>query len=152
MSFARRPTRLRPRRARRGFSLLEIILALAILTGAVAVIGELVRLGLRNAQLARDITQAQLLCESKLAEITSGMQPPMVVDGVPCEFAPDWLYSVQVYPLEIEGLLGVEVLVYRPEANQSNARFHLVRWMQDPMYELVPVAQTTSPTAPVAAR
>jgi general secretion pathway protein I len=58
-----------------GFSLLEVILALAILTGAVAVLGEIVRLGIRNAQVARDTTQAQLLCESKLAEITAGIIP-----------------------------------------------------------------------------
>jgi len=152
MSFTRRTTQFRPRRLQRGFSLLEVILALAILTGAVTVIGELVRLGLRNAQLARDITQAQVLCETKLAEITSGMMMPTVVDGMPCEFAPDWLYSVQVYPLEIEGLIAVEVLVYRPEPNRQRSRFHLVRWMQDPTYELMPFPNSTSPLSPVAGR
>ena len=54
---------------RGGFSLLEVILALAILIGILAVLSELVGLGVRNARVARAMTQAQLLCESKLAEI-----------------------------------------------------------------------------------
>ncbi len=58
------------------FSLLEVVLALAILVGAIAVTGELVRLGTLSAASARDLTQAQLICESKLAEITSGITPP----------------------------------------------------------------------------
>ena len=33
-----------------GFTLLEVILALALLAGAMAMLGELCRLGLRNAQ------------------------------------------------------------------------------------------------------
>src|SRR5690242_4550584 len=42
-----------PKPSSAGFSLLEVVLALAILTAAIAVLGELVRSGLRNAQLAR---------------------------------------------------------------------------------------------------
>ena len=65
------------RRARRrgGFSLLEVILALAILVAALAVLGELVRSGVRNAQMARDLSRAQVLCESKLGEVFAGAIP-----------------------------------------------------------------------------
>ena len=58
---------------RAGFSLLEVILAMAILAGAIAVLGEAGRLALRNAGYARDMAQAQLLCESKMAEIVTGI-------------------------------------------------------------------------------
>jgi len=46
----------------RGFSLLEVILSLAILGGAIAVLGEAARLALRNAEFTRDMARAQLLC------------------------------------------------------------------------------------------
>ena len=50
-----------------------MILALTILAGAMAVLGEVSRLALRNADGARDLARAQLLAESKLAEIQAGI-------------------------------------------------------------------------------
>lgn len=80
---------------REGFSLLEVILALAILTGAMVVLGELVRTGLRNAQLARDLSQAQLLCQSKLDEIEAGVTPPQPVGQTAIPDQPGWYYSIE---------------------------------------------------------
>ena len=57
---------------RTGLSLLEVMLALAILGGALAAIGELMRIGARNAEKARDLTTAQMICESTMAEIQLG--------------------------------------------------------------------------------
>ena len=53
---------------RRGLSLLEVMLAIAILGGSIAVIGELIRVGTISAAKTRDLTTAQILCESTLAE------------------------------------------------------------------------------------
>lgn len=127
-----------PSPPRPAFSLLEVILALAILTGAVAVVGELVRAGLRNAEIARDATHTQLLCESKMAEIAAGAMPLVNVADVPCETNPQWLYSVRVLPTPLEGLLAVEVTVYSPDPRRALSSFRLVRWMQDPSLMVVP--------------
>ena len=56
---------------RKGLTLLEVLLALAILGGALAVIGELSRIAARNAEQARDLSTAQRLCENKMAEIAA---------------------------------------------------------------------------------
>ena len=80
---------------RRAFSLLEVILALAILIGALAVIGELVRSGLRNAQVARDLSQAQLLCETRLAEIHAGAASSEGGGKSPIADHPGWLATVE---------------------------------------------------------
>src|SRR3990167_9940511 len=90
-----------PSQRRPGFSLLEVILALAILAGAVAVLGEVARHGLDTAPIARDLTYAQLLCESQLAEITSGLVQPDSVERAKVEAVSDpsqtgWVYSVEV--------------------------------------------------------
>lgn len=129
--------RLPPTARRRAFSLLEVILALAILTGAVAVLGELARLGTRNARIARDTAKAQLLCETVLAEILSGMIAPEATQA--SSFTQDldpnyeWSYSVDVQSLDMEGLLSVQVTVRQnlPEAAKP-MQVSLVRWMIDP--------------------
>jgi len=136
---------------RGGFSLLEVILALAILTGAIAVLGELARMGLQNARIARDRTYAQLLCESKLAEITAGITLPE-----PCPLTPfgtvadpreaDWLYSIEVYGVDEEGLVGVRVRVVQDlEPRKRPVEFALVRWIVDPGVELSEEAVAESP-------
>ena len=128
----------RPSPKRRGgFSLLEVILALAILTGAIAVLGEALRLGMRNAQLARDLTQAQLLCESKLAEIAAGLTPadtvsPTQFDCVVGDGRTVWLYSIALGDTEEEGLNLVCVTVSQdPTTEKRPVEFSLFRWIPD---------------------
>ena len=122
-----------PRQPTCGFSLLEVVLALAILTGAIAVLGELVRIGARNAEAARDLTQAQFLCESKLAEIASGLALAEPVSTALCPDDPDWLYSVSVDPTSETGLVAVRVTLTRNLPVQSQPlQFSLVQWMPDP--------------------
>jgi hypothetical protein len=111
---------------------------LAILTGAIAVLGELARLGTRNAQIARDTARAQLLCETALAEITSGITAPETVQAAPCvqDFdisGASWLYSVDVQPLDLQGLLAVQVTVQKDVPSAARpVKVSLVRWMIDP--------------------
>jgi general secretion pathway protein I len=130
---------------RRAFSLVEVILALAILCGAVAAIGELVRSGLKSTRDARDITYAELLCESMMAELSAKVYAPEPVDGAVCPNAMDplqpdqakWLYSLEVSTAMEEGLLEVRLRVY---ADLPNERYPpectIVRWMPDPDYLL----------------
>ena len=129
-----------PRR-RRGFSLLEVVLSLAILVGAIAVLGELVRLGLDNAAAARDLTQAQLLCESKLAEISAGIFEPQSIQGA--SFSPEidpereWVYSVTLASLDLQGLISATVTVTENvPVGETPREFSLVRWLRDPGVEL----------------
>ena len=126
---------------RRAFSLIEVILALGILAGAMVVLGELARQGLQHARAARDLTQAELICESKLAEITSGMVSPESVASAPVEIdvstSEKWLYSVDVTPVGEEGLLAIRVAVSDKNAlDQPGREVSLTRWMIDPEWNL----------------
>src|SRR5687768_7200671 len=80
---------------RRGLTLLEVILAIAILGGALAVIGELIRLGSRSAAQARDLTTAQLYAETKLNAIAAGIDEPTSLSAEPLDEAGEWIYSVE---------------------------------------------------------
>ena len=52
------------RNRRSAFTLLEIILSLAILAGSLAALGEVMRLADQNASMTGDETQAQILAAS----------------------------------------------------------------------------------------
>ena len=80
---------MKPGLPRRGFTLLEVILALTILAGAMAVLGEISRLAMQNATGARDLARAQLLAESKLAEIQAGITSPDAVENTAFDTSTD---------------------------------------------------------------
>ncbi len=132
--IARRAVR---RRVRRGaFTLLEIILALTILAGSLAVMGEVVRLAVRNAESARQLTQAELLAASKLAEITAGITLADPVQDVPFELQPEWTYTIAVDLTDDVGLIAVRITVAEAETTgRQPLEYTLVRWMLDPNVE-----------------
>jgi len=72
----------RPSR-RTGFSLMEVILATAILLGSVVVLSELAGMGRRQSLRGRDLAEAQQLCETTLHEILTGLRPPEPVEQEP---------------------------------------------------------------------
>ncbi len=122
----------RNNKRRAAFSLLEVILALSILAGAVATLGELLRTGVRNAQSARDLTRAQMLCEEIEAEVVSGVIAATAVDNTPCDDDPRWLYSLACNS-DQSGILILQVTVTKDlPAAQHPASFTLWRWMIDP--------------------
>lgn len=126
----RRPCR---RCMRRGLSLLESMLAIAILGGAIAVIGESVRLGTQAATDARELTTAQLVCESTLAELTAGLRPLTATTAQPCETAPDWRYSVVIQQGTQPGIVLLAVTVERDPAYAARpVAITLYRWLLDP--------------------
>jgi prepilin-type N-terminal cleavage/methylation domain-containing protein len=117
----------------RGLSLLEVILSLAILAIGLAILGELVGIGTRTAASARDLTRAQLHCESKMAELTTGVVTVTNQNQVELETDPEWLYSVDVQPLGTTGLVSVMVTVEQQvETGRQPATFSLTRWIPDP--------------------
>lgn len=132
-----RRRRLEPRHPfyRAAFTLLEVILALAILAGALASLGEVVRLSVENANFTRDHSHAQLLAASKLAEITAGVEELATVERVGFELdtKPLWLYSIQWEATDEEDLIAVRVTVEQDlPSEQKPVQFSLTRWMPDP--------------------
>lgn len=139
------------RRRRAAFSLLEVLLATGILLGAVAVLGELARLGRINALAARDQTQAQLLCETMLGEILAGAESGEPHSEQPLEAAPGWLCRIDREPLEQPGLTSLRVTVAQdlPEAKRP-VRFSLVRWIREPNKPAEGSPALEGPTSPMA--
>lgn len=124
-----------------GFSLLEVVLSLGILATSVAAIGELVRIGSRNAQLARDLSQAQLLCDAKLAEIHAGIVQAQNTTRAIYPNQTGWLYSIEVQGggSNAASLLKVRVTVEQdPQTQRRPAKVAFTRWILDPVSQATP--------------
>src|SRR5215207_1364616 len=94
--------------SRRGLSLLEVILAIAILGTALATIGQLIRIGGRNAVMARDLATAQMYAETTVNEVACGAIEP-TSGSAPLDDASEWMYELDVQSGELENMLAVTV-------------------------------------------
>ncbi len=139
---------MRRQLTRRAFTLLEVILALAILVGALAVVSKLVELSARSALYARYHARAIELAGSKMAEVVAGAVPLDVVGAQPFEQDPDFQWELDVADGPISGLKLVRVRV-TPSATGRLAQlrepvaFELVRYVLDPDY-LASVTESTT--------
>lgn len=143
--MTRKRLALHPRstKHRGGFSLLEILLALAILGGSLAILSSIAVTGVSSAREARDLSVARLLCQSKLSELlldsmSTGVAPQAVpvtpMDSFDSESMSAYSYSVDVQPGQLDGLLVIRVVVVadNPDGGPPIAQYSLVRWMIDP--------------------
>jgi type II secretion system protein I len=130
-----------------GFSLLEVVLALAILAGALAALGEVMRMGDQNAAAATDESQAEMLAESVMSELLVGARPLAAVNNasLAIESEPPWVLSIAVDQTEFKELVAVRVRVAQQLASQLQpAHCDLVRWFPNPDY--LPAANQESNT------
>ena len=128
---------------RNAFSLLEVVLAIAIFAGAMVVLGQLVSLGMRSSASTQEMTNAQLMAESIMAETLAGAIEMAAVSNVPIELAPDWNYTIAMLPTEEEYLLSLEVTVSR-ETARGPVGFTLTRWVRDPSLAAADDAEATT--------
>jgi len=115
------------------FTLLEVILALAILAGAMAIIGEVMSVAERNASEAQATAQAQLLAGSLMDEMLSGASLLTASSQVPLETSDTvpWVYSVNINATTAAvDLIAVEVIVEQDMEPRFNpVKYRLVRWV-----------------------
>lgn len=118
---------------RNGLSLLEIVLALAIFFGAMAVLSQLAWNGARAAVQARLKTQAIVRCEAKMAEVLAGIESLSPRGHVAFPDDSAWTWSLSVYETSYPDLLQIDVTVsHSGNSRLANVEFELRRWMRDP--------------------
>lgn len=125
--------RLSLRCDRRGITLFEVVLALAIFLGATAVIGQVLQNGSRAATKAQLTSEAILRCERRLNEVLAGVLPLSSVQKTPFEDDPAWQWSVNLAETEIPYLVDVEVVVaHLSSRGLENVSVRLNRLLRDP--------------------
>ncbi len=81
---------------RRGLSLLEVVIAVAILAGALSVLSEVVRRGSQAATRANFEQQALIRCESVMNEVLAGLVELTTLEAQPFFDDESWTYDVIV--------------------------------------------------------
>lgn len=127
---------------RRGFSLLEMLLALAILGSSLAILAQIAGTGVAAAREARALSTARMICQTKLAEallnIEAGQSPTSVIEAPAESFdsaaTETYVYSVEVTPGQLDGLLSlrVSVIARAGDGTEQLAAYALDRWVIDP--------------------
>lgn len=130
-----------------GLSLLEVIIALAILVGTATVLSQLMGLGQRHALRAADITEAQTLCQNLMNELLVGTLAWESTETQPIDPFSPWDYTVEIQPLGDGQLSSVVVTVIQhreelfDESDPQAApppQYRLSRWVYRPGASLDP--------------
>jgi prepilin-type N-terminal cleavage/methylation domain-containing protein len=163
MFFARTSAARRGRGGRRrAFTLLEVIISIAILATAMASLRELLQMALDRQKSAFNQTIAQLQAEAKMAQILSDKYVPNPVNQAELEISTsesvrdsNWLYSVEIRSLPEPALVGIRLTVEQnvDPSIYLRGKYTLVRWMIDPdaLEAMIPeptAPATTTPTTP----
>ena len=124
----------RPARRRGGLTLYEVFLALVLLAGALAVLGQHLSAGARSSETARLRTEAEMLATAQLNRVLGGAEPLEPVQESPIDGAdPDWAWSLDVAAGPAEGLLAVRVAVsHAGVTGDPDEVFELHQWVRDP--------------------
>ena len=127
--------------SRKAFSLFEVVLALAIFGIAMAMLGNIVSNGATAAIEARDLARAQIMCESKMAEVMLNPAGPQPIPDVTLESNDtlrQWQYSVASMPAPMAGMVAVTVKVASVATDPSiiPVQYSLTRWIIDPSMDL----------------
>lgn len=115
-----------------GFTLLEVVIALAIFVGSIAALSRLYLLGIENAEYSQWQTIATLIAESHLAELDAGVIT--VDDRGPYEddVHSGWQWTLDCTELAQDGLYEVIILVEKySEGPGKGFSTKLSRWYFD---------------------
>lgn len=119
---------------RRGYTLLEILVATTILViGLTAVFG-IARSSQKKSVAAADLAAVQLVCQSTLNELLAQQTPiksfgPKSLDGVP-----QWKIALSTYRSPRSGLCVLHLAAQKFTAQGDvpiGTPFHLVRWVSE---------------------
>lgn len=118
---------------RRGVSLLEVVISVAIFLAALTAILSLLDMGNQSRLSVSLDAKAAILCESAMAEYTSGFRDLVAATDEPIENEENWSLTSFVEPGEGESLLKLTVLVkHTVNGNNVNSSFRLMRLIRDP--------------------
>lgn len=101
---------------RRALTLMEVIIALAVLAGCAAVLSQLVDLGQRNATRAIETTEAAVACENVMQELLAGIRPWETTAREPVDRFSSFDCEIEIVPLEQSSLEAATVSVFVTDA------------------------------------
>lgn len=121
-----------PRAVRRGMSLLETIIAVAILFITITAIHSLLDQAGQRALDVRSRSEGVQLAETKLNEVACGAEPLGNASGSFGDEGPGWEWEIQAAEREVAGLWDVTVIVSKPDRGNYKVSIALTQLVMDP--------------------
>ena len=110
----------------RGFTLLETLVALSVLAITLGVLYQIFGVSLRNMQHAKDYSYAQMLAESKLAEIGKGI--PVKEGSYSGDFDEKYSWQMNIVPAanevtgnELVNMYKIKFIIAWPASTSSRS-------------------------------
>ena len=117
---------------RKGITLFEVVLALAIFLGASAAITQILQNGGTASIRAQVISEAVVRSQRKMNEVTSGVQPAQSVQQSVFEDDPRWQWTLNVVETGVPYLLEIQVVVEHTNSEgQVDGTYQLNRLLRD---------------------
>lgn len=116
-----------------GFTLLEVVIAVAVLLGAITALFQLINVGHRSSIQSKLRSDAVLIAETKMNEAVGGIIEMQSSSEEELEDYPGWLWSLTVDDAGLDGLLQVTVTVRRDTTDVSaEHEYSMTRLLRDP--------------------
>lgn len=121
------------RSVRDAFTILEVIVAVGILLGALTAIIQIISTGTRSSVQGQFRAEAVILAETKMHEAIAGVVPLQSSSPETIEEAPDWTWEMTTETASLSDVLTVTVTVNREGENDSESHsYSLTRMVRDP--------------------
>src|SRR5262245_13840433 len=119
-------------KSRRGFSLLEVLTALAIFLLSLIGIGQLLSQSGERALETQQLGLASLLCQAKMAEVIAGAVPLTSHGDTACDEDSNYQWSMDRDATSIANLWNVKVRISRARADGPHVICTLNQMVLDP--------------------
>ena len=116
---------------RKGFTLLEVLLSLAILLFSLAALGNLSFVGVRASARCQLQSEACWQAHTVLEEIGAGIRKAATAGPMPIEAGSDWMVTIRARPSDIPRLTDVEVQVWKSGSQAEQSRVGLAKTIYD---------------------
>ncbi|MDR2439568.1 MAG: prepilin-type N-terminal cleavage/methylation domain-containing protein [Planctomycetaceae bacterium] len=124
---------------RNGYTLLEILMATAILLLGLTTVLGIMRSTHQRSVAAADLADAQLACQTLLNELLAQQSRIAPVSAKPIEGLPDWNISATVYPAPKPGLFVLHITAQKIDLNTKKPAgiiYQLLRWVSQDRIEV----------------
>ena len=121
--------------SRSAFTILEVIVAVGILLGALTAIVQLISTGTRSSVLGELRGQAVILAETKMNEAIAGVVPLQSSPAEEFEEAPEWTWELTTETSSLSDVLSVTVTVTHEAESETEGERHtysITRMVRDP--------------------
>ncbi|MBR5758964.1 MAG: type II secretion system protein [Thermoguttaceae bacterium] len=103
---------------KRGFTLLEILVSLAVLGMGLALVTQMTAVAARHSERVEEDTTVQLACENMMNSILAGNTTATIGVSTPIPDAPNWETTIELLDGPIDNLVAIRITAQRYQIDE----------------------------------